>query len=184
MVEAGGVALGEKRQREQLAGPGRGVKAARAPRRGPRPVAWAADQVAARREAARPAPITSAPRWRSTACGRPRSPGPPPRRSRRSGPLRWRPRRSRPPPRRSRRSGPLRWRVAPVAATPEAVTPEPAAPVAAIPDRATLEDLLGGRVLAWVGGLAVLVGIVFLLAIAVSPRVDRRGARARRSWPG
>jgi uncharacterized membrane protein len=30
------------------------------------------------------------------------------------------------------------------------------------------EDLLGGRVLAWVGGLAVLVGIVFLLAIAVS----------------
>src|SRR3954469_25434145 len=35
-------------------------------------------------------------------------------------------------------------------------------------DAATLEDLLGGRVLAWVGGLAVLVGIVFLLAIAVS----------------
>ena len=31
-----------------------------------------------------------------------------------------------------------------------------------------VEDLLGGRVLAWVGGLAVLVGIVFLLAIAVS----------------
>jgi uncharacterized membrane protein len=30
------------------------------------------------------------------------------------------------------------------------------------------EDVLGGRVLAWVGGLAVLVGIVFLLAIAVS----------------
>ncbi len=36
------------------------------------------------------------------------------------------------------------------------------------PDGASLEDLLGGRVLAWVGGLAVLVGIVFLLAIAVS----------------
>src|SRR4051812_9919120 len=36
------------------------------------------------------------------------------------------------------------------------------------PDGAALEDLLGGRVLAWVGGLAVLVGIVFLLAIAVS----------------
>jgi uncharacterized membrane protein len=31
-----------------------------------------------------------------------------------------------------------------------------------------LEDLLGGRVLAWVGGLAVVVGIVLLLAIAVS----------------
>jgi uncharacterized membrane protein len=32
----------------------------------------------------------------------------------------------------------------------------------------SLEDLLGGRVLAWVGGLAVLVGIVFLFAIGIS----------------
>jgi len=31
-----------------------------------------------------------------------------------------------------------------------------------------LEDLLGGRVLAWLGGVAVLAGIAFLLAIAVS----------------
>ncbi|MGI8595049.1 MAG: DUF2339 domain-containing protein [Solirubrobacteraceae bacterium] len=31
-----------------------------------------------------------------------------------------------------------------------------------------LEDLLGGRVLAWVGGLAVLVGVVLLLAYGVS----------------
>lgn len=31
----------------------------------------------------------------------------------------------------------------------------------------TLEDLLGGRILAWVGGLAILVGVVFFLAIAV-----------------
>ena len=33
---------------------------------------------------------------------------------------------------------------------------------------ASLEDLLGGRVLAWVGGLAVLLGVVFLFAVAVS----------------
>jgi len=31
----------------------------------------------------------------------------------------------------------------------------------------TLEDLLGGRILAWVGGLAILVGVVFFLVIAV-----------------
>lgn len=31
-----------------------------------------------------------------------------------------------------------------------------------------LEDLIGGRVLAWVGGVAVLLGIVFLLAIGIS----------------
>jgi uncharacterized membrane protein len=31
----------------------------------------------------------------------------------------------------------------------------------------TLEDLLGGRILAWLGGLAILVGVVFFLAIAV-----------------
>ena len=31
----------------------------------------------------------------------------------------------------------------------------------------SLEDLLGGRILAWVGGLAILVGVIFFLAIAV-----------------
>jgi uncharacterized membrane protein len=31
-----------------------------------------------------------------------------------------------------------------------------------------LEDLVGGRLLAWVGGLAVALGVIFLLAIAVS----------------
>ena len=31
----------------------------------------------------------------------------------------------------------------------------------------TLEDLLGGRVLAWVGGLAIFVGVIFFLAIAI-----------------
>jgi uncharacterized membrane protein len=34
--------------------------------------------------------------------------------------------------------------------------------------REDLEDLVGGRLLAWVGGLAVLLGIVFLFALAVS----------------
>jgi uncharacterized membrane protein len=34
--------------------------------------------------------------------------------------------------------------------------------------REDLEDLVGGRVLAWVGGLAVLLGIVFLFALAIS----------------
>ena len=35
-------------------------------------------------------------------------------------------------------------------------------------DRVELENLVGGRVLAWVGGVAVLLGIVFLFALAVS----------------
>jgi uncharacterized membrane protein len=37
-----------------------------------------------------------------------------------------------------------------------------------LPDRDELEDLVGGRVLAWVGGLAVLLGMVFLFALAIS----------------
>jgi uncharacterized membrane protein len=41
----------------------------------------------------------------------------------------------------------------------------------------TIEDLLGGRVLAWVGGLAVLLGIVFLFAVAVSSGWIGEGAR-------
>ena len=53
--------------------------------------------------------------------------------------------------------------------------PPPAAPPPAPPTPPgklirpgeTLEDLLGGRVLAAVGGLAILVGVVFFLAIAV-----------------
>ena len=49
----------------------------------------------------------------------------------------------------------------------------PREPVAAPPRRTLrdfddLEDALGGRVLAWVGGLAVTLGVIFLLAIAVS----------------
>src|SRR3954447_19867537 len=49
--------------------------------------------------------------------------------------------------------------------------PRPAAPRPAAtppPPAPALEDILGGRVLAWAGGLAVLVGIVLLFAIAVS----------------
>lgn len=46
-------------------------------------------------------------------------------------------------------------------------------PIALAPPRAPrpaldLEDLLGGRVLAWTGGVAVVAGIAFLLAVAVS----------------
>ncbi|HEX8104992.1 MAG TPA: DUF2339 domain-containing protein [Solirubrobacteraceae bacterium] len=58
---------------------------------------------------------------------------------------------------------------APRAAAP--VTPE-ALPVEAA-GRPALEDLLGGRVLAWVGGVAVAIGVVLLLAIA-----------ARNGWIG
>ena len=43
----------------------------------------------------------------------------------------------------------------------------------------SIEDLLGGRVLAWVGGVAVLLGIVFLLAVAIS-RGSRRSGSSRR----
>ncbi|MDP1847002.1 MAG: DUF2339 domain-containing protein [Solirubrobacteraceae bacterium] len=62
---------------------------------------------------------------------------------------------------------------APPAAPSPARIPAGAAPAApAIPaprrERLDLEELLGGRVLAWTGGVAVLAGIAFLLAIAVS----------------
>ena len=53
---------------------------------------------------------------------------------------------------------------------PPAPAPAPAPVIAAPAARASLdlEDLLGGRVLAWTGGVAVVAGIAFLLAIAVS----------------
>lgn len=40
-----------------------------------------------------------------------------------------------------------------------------------------MEDLLGGRVLAWLGGLAVLIGVAFLFAVAVSRGWIGYGAR-------
>lgn len=49
--------------------------------------------------------------------------------------------------------------------------------VATPPSRLALEDLLGGRVLAWAGGLAVLLGLVLLFAIAVSRGWIGEGAR-------
>jgi uncharacterized membrane protein len=54
-------------------------------------------------------------------------------------------------------------------APPEAPVPAPSAARLAPPKPAlSLEDLLGGRVLAWIGGAALLVGVAFFLAIAVS----------------
>ena len=45
-------------------------------------------------------------------------------------------------------------------------TGPPARPAAR--DAVSLEDLLGGRVLAWAGGLSLLAGLLFLLVVAVS----------------
>jgi len=56
----------------------------------------------------------------------------------------------------------------PVSWPPPVPAVETATAAPAPPARPSLEDLLGGRVLAWTGGLAVLVGIALLLAIAVS----------------
>lgn len=47
------------------------------------------------------------------------------------------------------------------AAQPEPVQPSPASP------RRDFEELLGGRVLAWVGSFAILLGLVFLFGIAI-----------------
>src|SRR4051812_48414764 len=48
------------------------------------------------------------------------------------------------------------------------VSPPPPPPRRKLRDFNDLEDALGGRVLAWVGGLAVTLGVIFLLAIGVS----------------
>jgi uncharacterized membrane protein len=61
----------------------------------------------------------------------------------------------------------------PVPVAPPAPTPSVAPPSAVVrarprPPEIDLEELLGGRVLAWIGACAVLVGIFFLLVIAVS----------------
>jgi uncharacterized membrane protein len=54
----------------------------------------------------------------------------------------------------------------------------PGAAATAVPrEPFELEDLLGGRVLAWTGGIAVVAGIAFLLAIAVSRGWIGPGAR-------
>jgi uncharacterized membrane protein len=72
-------------------------------------------------------------------------------------------------------SQPVAQEPAPVAATPQTSppAPEPTAETAPKPPRQvlrpgeTFEDLLGGRILAVVGGLAILIGVVFFLVIAV-----------------
>jgi uncharacterized membrane protein len=70
---------------------------------------------------------------------------------------------------------PTAERPAPAASAPtaSAASPRPTPPPrSTILDlnfgREDLEDLVGGRVLAWVGGLAVMLGIVFLFALAIS----------------
>ncbi len=76
----------------------------------------------------------------------------------------------------ARASKPPATRPAP-APRPRAAAPasrRPVEPPAQRPPRprprpeVAMEDLLGGRVLAWLGGIAVLVGIVFFFALAVS----------------
>jgi uncharacterized membrane protein len=70
-----------------------------------------------------------------------------------------------------------RAQASPVAQPAAPVRPPPHPPPAARPprpprfpnaDALSLEDLLGGRVLAWVGGVAVVLGVVFFLVMAVS----------------
>src|SRR4051794_16978356 len=59
----------------------------------------------------------------------------------------------------------------PVAEPPVARSPEAESPVAPLRPRPAgpdLEQLLGGRVLAWLGGAAVLVGLALLLALAIA----------------
>jgi len=60
----------------------------------------------------------------------------------------------------------------PSVATPRTVAPRRPAPAAPAParglPRAGWEELLGGRVLAWLGGVAILLGIVFFLGMAIS----------------
>ena len=78
-----------------------------------------------------------------------------------------------PPPAGAERAGPFAR--APRHAGPTSAIPT--LPRISKPSAASLEDLLGGRVLAWVGGAAVLLGIVFLLAVAVSNGWIGEGAR-------
>ena len=72
--------------------------------------------------------------------------------------------RHRDPGRRPRPGPPAAGSVAPPAAPRfELPPPPPSRPAAP-----SLEDLLGGRVLAWAGGLSLLAGLLFLLVIAIS----------------
>src|SRR5690349_6439732 len=61
-------------------------------------------------------------------------------------------------------------RPAPVSVAPPQPAPAPKPAPAAKPAREPieLEDFLGGRVLAWLGGIAVIAGLAFLLTVAIS----------------
>jgi uncharacterized membrane protein len=84
---------------------------------------------------------------------------------------------------------PAAGRPAPAPGSPERPDPPPlrrqaAVPVTSVPVRPpvtervfSLEELLGGRVLAWAGGAAVLIGLAFLFAMAVSRGWIGPGAR-------
>ena len=70
-------------------------------------------------------------------------------------------------------SGPAPAARSVVPRVPESTAPPPATKQRAARRDIDFEELLGGRLLAWVGGLAVLLGIVFFVAMAV-----------RRGWIG
>ena len=102
--------------------------------------------------------VSSRPGWRSSragGCRRPRRPLLRPEVPRGRG-------------RRRGRFPPLQRRPASVAppSAPRVAPPPPPPPSRAAPP--ALEDLLGGRVLAWAGGLSLLAGLLFLLVIAIS----------------
>src|SRR4051794_5989682 len=65
----------------------------------------------------------------------------------------------------------------PAAPTGPTTSDTPRIPTGAVRPARDLEDLVGGRVLAWLGGVAVLAGLAFLLTIAVSRGWLGEGAR-------
>lgn len=82
------------------------------------------------------------------------------------------------PPARSMPAPVSRQAATPTAAPRPAPSSAPAPrPTRAVRDLPDFEDLLGGRVLAWLGGTAVLVGLAFLMALAISNGWIGEGAR-------
>ena len=65
----------------------------------------------------------------------------------------------------------------PVAQQPATPAPRPATPAPKARPTVDIEDLLGGRVLAWLGGAAVAIGLAFLMALAISSGWIGEGAR-------
>lgn len=56
----------------------------------------------------------------------------------------------------------------PAAAAPDAEAPSRPAPSVPVTESRSVEDLLGGRVLGWVGGAAVVLGVAFFLVMAAN----------------